>query len=416
MRSGLRAGCPIEIVFDTAEILAADCNLFTTESEGVLSSDPIPGSCILFINDTAKDVVLWARSGGVVAEESTFDDAIGGSPANAEAGIPIVIDETDDDTPVLEAGSFAPPLSDGEAAPEAYTDQPIVPPLPAIADVAPAAEEPTAEDDGDEADASMPSVEERPPAEAGIIIQQPGPPIVTTYIGGGTATHVTINSYGVPIEAVQETVDRPEPTQYAGTEERPTAAFVDRINCCHCFALCLQGQRVCLHCGGPVKPGQLKAQGRRTLLARGREALLQDASDPRGLSASKDVAAGRGMNSLEGEVVRKAKVAKQRAVKKGYTDAIDRFNRDNDALSMTKEGYTRRGIRILDCLTDAYLPNPGRSRSQRKLAIGSARAVQPAFDYRQDDIPECRVVYFDGKDMNGRLWQRDSRPRRMIIQ
>ena len=71
---------------------------------------------------------------------------------------------------------------------------------------------------------------------------------------------------------------------------------------------------VCLHCGGPVKPGQLKAQGRRTLLARGREALLQDASDPRGLSASKDVAAGRGMNSLEGEVVRKAKVAKQRAV------------------------------------------------------------------------------------------------------
>ena len=77
-------------------------------------------------------------------------------------------------------------------------------------------------------------------------------------------TQVTINSYGIRVEAVREPLQRPEPQVFGGTEEKPLAAFLEKIKCCHGYATCLQGQRICFECGGPVRPGQLKAQGRRT--------------------------------------------------------------------------------------------------------------------------------------------------------
>ena len=77
---------------------------------------------------------------------------------------------------------------------------------------------------------------------------------------------------------------------------------------CHCQAQCLQGQRICFECGGPVKPGQLKSQGPMTTVARGREALLiteaaarqgPRAIDARVSSTSRDVARSQGENGVE---------------------------------------------------------------------------------------------------------------------
>ena len=109
---------------------------------------------------------------------------------------------------------------------------------------------------------------------------------------------------GVPVETYSEKVKPPEPIHYGGgTEDQPTSAFLERVACCHCSALCLEGHRACFECGGPVKPGSLKSQARRTALARGREALIDQTSLQRITtkvkSASKDVA-GRGMASFEG--------------------------------------------------------------------------------------------------------------------
>ena len=138
-------------------------------------------------------------------------------------------------------------------------------------------------------------------------------------------------------------------------------------------------------------------------MARGREALIdelaagQDA--PRVFlqkvrSASKDVA-GRGMTSFEGEAIRKAKLALNKAIKKGYNSITDRFNRDNTyACSLSAIGQTRRSTKVMDCLTKAYLPDPGRSTSQRKLAIGSNAIVNQNTAYRRDDIPHSRIIYF----------------------
>ena len=61
VKSGIRANLPIEIVFDTAEVLQAGCEVFVTESEGFLTAEPVPGHTILFINDDSKDLTLWSQ-------------------------------------------------------------------------------------------------------------------------------------------------------------------------------------------------------------------------------------------------------------------------------------------------------------------------------------------------------------------
>ena len=78
----------MEIVFDTAEVLAAGCEVFVTESEGFLTSDNVPGHCILFINDDVKDVNLWSRTGGTYAADEAQEAAGSESPTKVEADQP----------------------------------------------------------------------------------------------------------------------------------------------------------------------------------------------------------------------------------------------------------------------------------------------------------------------------------------
>ena len=87
-------------------------------------------------------------------------------------------------------------------------------------------------------------------------------------------------------------VKRPELIRYGGTDARPVGAFLERIPCHHCSALCLEGQRICFDCGGPVKPGSLKARNRRTQLAREREALIDQ------LATENDALEAGSLNSI----------------------------------------------------------------------------------------------------------------------
>ena len=215
------------------------------------------------------------------------------------------------------------------------------------------------------------------------------------------------NVEGKAVHAYEQPVKPPEPTIYSGTTSHPTGAFLEAVNCCHCGTACFEGQQACFSCGGPVKPRQMKAQHRRTRLARGREEMinqLADANDaPRVFlnkvkSASKDVA-GRGMAgmaSFEGENIRKAKVSRNKAVNLGFKNILDRFNRSNVyACSLAQAGVTRRGVRVMDCLVKAYLPNPGRTTAQRTMAVGSNATVTQEIGPHRDDIPHCRLVFFE---------------------
>ena len=191
------------------------------------------------------------------------------------------------------------------------------------------------------------------------------------------------------MHAYQQEVRRNEPIHYGGTEAKPTAAFLESINCCHCGTSCLDGQRICFGCGGPVKPGQLRRQNRRTQLARGREAMINQLADdnnaPRVFlsklkSASKDVA-GRGMASFEGDSIRKAKLALGKAKKLGFKTILERFTKDNTyACSLTNNGITRRSVRVMDCLVQAYLP------SQEDLCVAGLTSTP-------DDAPVAFTWY-----------------------
>ena len=61
--SGVRADCPIEIVFETSEVMK-HAWLMESSSEGVLTREPVPGSCILYIRDTQAGQTLYARPAG----------------------------------------------------------------------------------------------------------------------------------------------------------------------------------------------------------------------------------------------------------------------------------------------------------------------------------------------------------------
>ncbi|OLQ09175.1 hypothetical protein AK812_SmicGene7228 [Symbiodinium microadriaticum] len=252
-----------------------------------------------------------------------------------------------------------------------------------------------------------PPIEERPPVAEGTPIVPTEVTTVTSHISSSSIINVVQNVEGKAVHAYEQPVKPPEPTIYSGTTSHPTGAFLEAVNCCHCGTACFEGQQACFSCGGPVKPRQMKAQHRRTRLARGREEMinqLADANDaPRVFlnkvkSASKDVA-GRGMAgmaSFEGENIRKAKVSRNKAVNLGFKNILDRFNRSNVyACSLAQAGVTRRGVRVMDCLVKAYLPNPGRTTAQRTMAVGSNATVTQEIGPHRDDIPHCRLVFFE---------------------
>ncbi|CAE7840682.1 unnamed protein product [Symbiodinium sp. KB8] len=382
VKSGVRANLPIEIVFDTAEVLQAGCEVFVTESEGFLTADAVPGHTILFINDDSKDLTLWSRTGGAVAakEEEGARAAGSESPAKAEADIPAEqfaqASEPREEGRLTGSEFLKPPPTEAVESDAAATDD--VPPVSMDFE--------EQEEVSPPADTPMPSVEERPPVAEGTPVVPTEVTTVTSHISSSSIINVVQNVEGKAVHAYEQPVKPPEPSIYGGTGAHPTAAFLEPIKCCHCGTLCLEGQQAaCSSCGGPVKPGQMKAQHRRTRLARGREEMinqLADAQDaPRVFlnkvkSASKDVA-GRGMASFEGENVRKAKVARNKAVNLGFKNILDRFNRSSTyACSLAQAGITR-------------------TTAQRTMAVGSNATVTQEIGPHRDDVPHCRLVFFE---------------------
>ena len=395
-KAGVRANLPVEIVFDTAEVLAAGCEVFVTESEGFLTGDNVPGHCILFINDDVKDVNLWSRTGGIYAADEAEEAAGSESPTKVEADQPANQEPASGSqaTPTTGPEFLKPPAYEATETSSVAEHEEVPPVMMETEQEVPIAE----------TGATMPSVEERPPVPEGTPIVPTELTTTVSHISSTSIINIVQDVQGKAVHAYQQEVHRNEPIHYGGTEAKPTAAFLESINCCHCGTRCLDGQRICFGCGGPVKPGQLRRQNRRTQLARGREAMINQLADdnnaPRVFlsklkSASKDVA-GRGMASFEGDSIRKAKLALGKAKKLGFQTILERFTKDNTyACSLTNNGITRRSVRVMDCLVQAYLPNPGRTTTQRAMAVGSNATVTQEIGPHREDVPHCRVAFFE---------------------
>ena len=111
-KTGSRANLPIELVLCTEEVNNV-AYLFETTSEGVLTRDCVPGSCVLYIRDTLKSTILWSRQdpndqeAEVIEnvpevplidpkpeEPDVFPDAVEGDPARVSGG-PVIITKED---------------------------------------------------------------------------------------------------------------------------------------------------------------------------------------------------------------------------------------------------------------------------------------------------------------------------------
>ena len=84
--------------------------LFETTSEGVLTRDFVPGSCVLYIRDTLKSTILWSRQNPndqeaeapeaplidpKPEEPDVFPDAVEGDPAPLSGGPETIITKED---------------------------------------------------------------------------------------------------------------------------------------------------------------------------------------------------------------------------------------------------------------------------------------------------------------------------------
>eukprot|EP00439_Symbiodinium_sp_Y106_P006973 s4624_g1.t1 len=88
----------------------------------------------------------------------------------------------------------------------------------------------------------------------------------------------------------------------------------------------------------------------------------------------------------------KAKQQLKLAVKKGYSTILERFGNDvESAMHSVSAGYDREFLAIEDLLTQAALPNQGRSKEQRHLGVGSYGGGAPQHSSRNVSI--ARVLY-----------------------
>ena len=61
-QAGVRRDLLVEVVFETAAVLR-HAYLFETASKGILCRGPVSGSTILYIQDSAKDTILYSCPG-----------------------------------------------------------------------------------------------------------------------------------------------------------------------------------------------------------------------------------------------------------------------------------------------------------------------------------------------------------------
>ena len=133
---------------------------------------------------------------------------------------------------------------------------------------------------------------------------------------------------------------------------------------------------LCLGCGGHIVKPSSQKQRKRIKTARW----------------FADYSTSRGLQSLDGEALDKAKQQLKLAVKKGYSTILERFGNDvESAMHSVSAGYDREFLAIEDLLTQAALPNQGRSKEQRHLGVGSYGGGAPQHSSRNVSI--ARVLY-----------------------
>ena len=112
----------------------------------------------------------------------------------------------------------------------------------------------------------------------------------------------------------------------------------------------------------------------------------------RGCIKGRDRTTSRGLQSLDGEALDKAKQQLKLAAKKGYGTILERFDNDVEyTMHSVSGGYDREFLAIEDILTQSALPNQGRSKEQRYLGVGTYGGGSQQQNTRNEAI--ARVLY-----------------------
>ena len=376
-RGGVRANLKFEMVFDTTEVLQ-HAWLFETASEGILCREPVPGSCVLFIRDTSKNVTVWSRpvpEAEEEGEEITIDAPLP-SAAAADAEPEFVIpDETDEELidVAVEAEAPLPAPPSGGQDDFAILDSTAcdmeeeVPDEPQDATV-----------EADAADATMESTEpEAPEMTPGDLALVRGEAVVTS----------------LPPQPVTEFLPLPAPETGGRRRACPGCGFQHFV-----------GQMICLGCGGSIIKASSQQQRRRVKTGRW---FQEEAAAPATGKRKSDLtvedvisnmwseAGGRGLQSLDSAALEKAKQIHKLADKKGFSTIVERFDNDVEfTLASIRQGYDREFLRIEDVLVHSALPNLGRSQAQRSLGTGTFGSGL-GYDRVERMESIARLLYFD---------------------
>ena len=374
-RGGVRANLAFEMVFDTTEILQ-DAWLFETASEGILCREPVPGSCVLFIRDTSKNVTIWSRPvpGAEEEGEEITVDAPLTSAADAEPEF-VIPEETDEELVdvAVEAEAPLPAPPSGGQDDSAIVDSTVcdmeeeVPDEPQGATVETDAVDTTME-------TTEPEVPEMTPGDLALVR------------GEAVAT-------SMPPQPVTEFLPLPAPETGGRRRACPGCGFQHFV-----------GQMICLGCGGSIIKASSQQQRRRVKTGRWfqEEAAARATGKRKSDLTVEDVitnmrteAGGRGLQSLDSAALEKAKQIHKLADKKGFSTIVECFDNDVEfTLASIRQGYDREFLRIEDVLVHSALPNLGRSQAQRSLGTGTFGSGS-GYDRVERMESIARLLYFD---------------------
>ncbi|CAE7198859.1 unnamed protein product [Symbiodinium sp. CCMP2592] len=346
-KSGMRSNQPIELTIDTQRAIAAGCVFFVTETDGVLTRDNVPPDCVLSAVDTSnKNLPLYVAEHKEAARE--------GEPER------IFRAKRDYEEAAAASSSSAPPPKQAAIAPKAIASKKMPKVVPKPAAIA-------------EKDESMDldeATREGEPADA--------------------AGAFDLDETKVEVEVE---VDEGDTTDAGEDEPYPLGSHP----CRECAAVVANGMLFCLRCKAPQTDDSKKITKRVFENSRLRQRLLATAatgaqkpiddllaSDLRGLGEGPKK---RGQMSAEAAAIRDAKDRKIRAAKLNFDTVSDRFEKDAQFnVRMMQEGRNFEDMQKFDHLSNAVLPDPGRSEEQRYLRAGS--------HYGGGNVPPAKLVYY----------------------
>ena len=365
------------MVFDTTEVLQ-HAWLFETSSEGVLCREPVPGSCLLFVRDTSKNVIIWSRPEPEAEEEGeeiTVDAPLT-SAAAADAEPEFVIPDENDEELIDVAVEVEAPLP---APPSGGQDDVAIDDSTACDMEEEIPNEP--QDAAVEADAADTPMEATEP-----IVPEMTPGDLALVRGEAVAP-------SMPPQPVTEFLPLPAPETGGRRRACPGCGFQRFV-----------GQMICLGCGGSIIKASSQQQRKRVKTGKWfqEEAAARASGKRKSDLTVEDVitnmrteAGGRGLQSLDSAALEKAKQIHKLADKKGFSTIVERFDSDVEfTLASIRQGYDREFLRIEDVLVHSALPNLGRSQAQRSLGTGTFGSGS-GYDRVERMESIARLLYFD---------------------